>query len=314
MAKLIGFRLAAAVPQLLLVSVFVFSITYLMPGSPAAAILGDRATPETIAEVERNLGLDQPAPERLVEWLGGAVQGDLGESLAGGRPVSELIWERLPVTLSLVFGGMIVALAAGLLVGIMAALRPSSFIDRSLTIGTSIGLAIPEFWFGLVLILIFSVELGWFPVISYTPLTEDPLAWLHGLILPSITLASVGAAMIGRQTRDAMLGALEAPYVDTLRAVGVRSRRITLRYALKNAMVPVLAISGWQLTTLMATSFIVERVFAMDGVGHLLIDAVITQDIPVVQGAILVTASAVIVIYLLVDVAYGYIDPRARPQ
>jgi peptide/nickel transport system permease protein len=314
MARLIGFRLAAAVPQLLLVSILLFLITYLMPGSPAAVILGERATPEAIAEIEARLGLDQPAPERLIDWLGGAVQGDLGVSLAGGRPVSELIWERLPVTLSLTLGGMTVAFSAGVLGGILAALKPSSLLDRSLTIGTSIGLAVPEFWFGLVLILIFSVELGWFPVISYTPLTEDPLAWVHGLILPSITLASVGAAMIGRQTRNAMLGALEAPYVDTLRAVGVRSRRITLRYALKNAMVPVLAISGWQLTTLIATSFIVERVFAMDGVGHLLIDAVLTQDIPVVQGAILVTASAVVVIYLLVDIAYGYFDPRARPQ
>lgn len=314
MIKLIGFRLAAAVPQLLLVSVLVFLITYLMPGSPAATILGDRATPQTIAEVEGRLGLDEPVHERFVDWLGGAVQGDLGESLAGGRPVSELISERLPVTLSLAFGGMVVALGAGLLVGILAALKPGSLLDRSLTTGTSIALAIPEFWFGLVLILIFSVELGWFPIISYTPLTEDPIAWLHGLILPSITLASVGAALIGRQTRNAMLTALEAPYIDTLRAVGVPSRRITMRYALKNAMVPVLATSGWVLTTLIATSFIVERVFAMDGVGHLLIDSVLTQDIPIVQGVILVTATAVVVIYLLVDIGLGYLDPRARPE
>jgi len=312
--KLVAFRLVAAVPQLFLVSLLLFSLVYLIPGSPAGTILGFRATPEAIAELETRLGLDRPAPERFVEWLGGAVQGDLGESLQGGRPISELILERLPATASLALGGILVALVVGLLVGVLAALKAGSVLDRVLVVGTSVGLAIPEFWFGLVLILVFSVELGWFPIISYTPLTSDPVAWLRGLVLPCITLGSAGAALIARQTRNAMLGALEAPYIDTLRAIGVRERRIVLRYALKNAMVPVLAASGFTLSTMIATSFVVERVFSFPGVGHLLLDSVILKDIPVVQGAILVTACAVIVIYLLVDIGYGLLNPRTRPQ
>jgi peptide/nickel transport system permease protein len=314
MTKLIGFRLVAAVPQLLIVSILLFLITYLMPGSPAASILGSSATPEAIQSLESRLGLDRPFLERLGDYLDGVVRGDFGESLAGGRPVSDLIVERLPATLSLVLGGVLVALTIGVVSGLLAALKPGSVLDRSMTLGTSILLAVPEFWFGLVLILIFAVELGWFPVISYTPLTTDPVAWAQDLVLPSLALGCAGAALIGRQTRSAMLAALEAPYIDTLRAVGVPSRRITMRYALKNAMVPVLASVGWQLSTLLATSFVIERVFGIQGVGHLLLDAVIVKDIPVVQGVVLVTASAVVVIYLLVDIGYGYLNPRARPQ
>lgn len=314
MRKLLLFRMGAAIPQILVVSVLAFALVYLIPGSPAAAILGADASPAAVAALESKLGLDRPPFERLADWLGGAVHGDLGESLAGSQPVMELLLDRLPTTLSLALGGITVALVLGITAGVIASARPGSVVDRLVTFVSSIGLAIPEFWLALILMLVFAVQLGWFPVISYTPFAVDPAAWLHGLVLPSLALGSGGAALIARQTRNAMISALEAPFIDTLRAAGTPWRRIVLRYALKNAMVPVLAVSGAQLAALVAASFVIEKIFAIPGIGDLLLGAIIDKDFPVVQGTVLAVACVTILINTVVDLGYGLLNPRVRPQ
>jgi peptide/nickel transport system permease protein len=313
MGKLVAYRLAFALPQLAAVSLLVFLLTYLVPGSPAAAILGASATPERLAEVEAGLGLDQPFLQRLAEWFGSALGGDLGASYSSGLPVAELIAERLPATLSLVGGGLLFATVFGILLGVLAALRPGP-LDRLINGVTSLGLAVPEFWFGLILSLIFAVQLGWVPVVAYTPIGEDPAAWFTGMILPSIALGAPAAAIVARQTRGAMAKSLSAPYIDSLTAVGVPRGRIVLRYALKNAMIPVLASTGLTLRILIGASFVVEMVFAVPGLGQLLLHSVIGKDYPVVQGGVLVVAVLVIGFNLVLDVGYGLLDPKVRPQ
>ncbi|WP_419702898.1 ABC transporter permease [Promicromonospora sp. NFX87] len=314
MGKLIAYRLLFAVPQLLIISVVVFSLTYLVPGSPAAAILGASATPEAIAQVEAQLGLDRPPVERFAEWFGGLLTGDLGMSFRAGIPVADMLAQRLPATLSIVLGGMVVAIVLGVGAGIYTGTRPGTLADRLVTGGTVVGLAIPEFWLGLLLTSVFAVHLGWIPIVAWTPITDDPLAWLRGLVMPSITLGLTGGAMIARQTRAAVVTSLAAPYTDTLTAAGVSRRLLVARYGVKNALVPVLATTGVTFAILIGISFVVEKVFALPGLGSVMLTSVIGQDFPVVQGVVMITAVLVIVVNLLLDISYGLINPQARPQ
>ncbi|MEU0227300.1 ABC transporter permease [Streptomyces sp. NPDC006284] len=313
MGKLVAYRLVLALPQLATVSLLVFLLTYLVPGSPAAAVLGAGATPERLAEVEADLGLDAPFLHRLAEWFGSALGGDLGTSYSSSLPVTDLVAERLPATLSLVGGGFLFAAVFGLLLGVLAALRPGP-VDRLVNGVTSLWLAVPEFWFGLILSLVFAAQLGWVPVVAYTPFADDPAAWFTGMILPSVALGAPAAAVVARQTRSAMATCLTAPYIDSLTAVGVPRGRIVLRYALKNAMIPVLASTGLTLRILIGASFVVETVFAVPGMGQLLLHSVIGKDFPVVQGGVLVVAVLVIGVNLVLDVGYGLLDPKVRPQ
>ena len=313
MGKLVLYRLGFAIPQLLVVSVVVFSLTYLVPGSPAAAILGVSATPESIALVEEQLGLNRPAGERLLEWFGGLVQGDLGTAYRSGLPVTDMLAQRIPATLSMIFGGMVVAIVLGVGVGVFTGTRPGTKADRLLTGGTVLGIAIPEFWLGILLTTIFAAQLGWLPVIGWVPLTEDPLGWLVGLILPSLTLGITGGAIIARQTRAATVKALAAPYTDTLTAAGVPRWKILYQYGVKNAMVPVLASIGVVFAILIGVSFVIEKVFSFPGLGSLMLTSTIGQDFPVVQGVVLFTAMLVIAVNLLIDILYGLINPQARP-
>lgn len=314
MRKLVGFRLLLAAPQLALVALLAFSLTYIVPGSPAREILGASATPELIAQVEAQLGLDQPMFTRLGEWFGGALSGDLGVSYRSNLPVADLLFQRLPATLSLIVGGLVVAVLVGIGLGMLAGVRPGSIRDRALVGVTSVGNAIPEFWLGLVFLLVFAVHFGWFPVVGYVPVDVDPLAWLKGMVLPSLALGIGSSALIARQTRAAMVSALASPYVETLTAVGVSRRRIVFRYALKNAMVPVLSATGITVNILIGASFVVEKVFSFPGIGNLMLTSVVGKDFPVVQGGVLLVACLVIVVNLLIDVGYGLLNPRVRPQ
>ncbi|GAA3392633.1 ABC transporter permease [Cryptosporangium minutisporangium] len=314
MSKLIGYRLLLAAPQLALVALLAFSLTYVVPGSPAAEILGANATPELIAQVEAKLGLDQPMLTRLVDWFGAAVTGDLGVSYRSAVPVTDLLLERLPATLSLIVGGLVVAVVFGIGMGVLAGTRPGSIADRLVVGVTSIGNAIPEFWLGLILLLVFAVQLGWFPVVGYVPLDVDPAAWFTGLVLPSLALGIGSSALIARQARAAMVSALGSPYIDTLTAAGVSRRRIVFRYALKNAMVPVLSAMGITVNILIGASFVVEKVFSVPGIGNLMLTSVIGKDFPVVQGGVLLVACLVIIVNLLLDVGYGLLNPQARPS
>lgn len=314
MRKLVGFRLLLAAPQLALVALLAFSLTYIVPGSPAREILGASATPELIAQVEAQLGLDQPMFARLGEWFGGALQGDLGVSYRSNLPVADLLLQRLPATLSLIIGGLVVAVLVGIGLGMLAGVRPGSVRDRALVGVTSVGNAIPEFWLGLVFLLVFAVHFGWFPVVGYVPFDVDALAWLKGMVLPSLALGIGSSALIARQTRAAMVSALASPYVETLTAAGVSRRRIVFRYALKNAMVPVLSATGITVNILIGASFVVEKVFSFPGIGNLMLTSVVGKDFPVVQGGVLLVACLVIVVNLLIDVGYGLLNPRVRPQ
>lgn len=314
MIKLILSRLALAIPQLLLLSFFVFVLTYLVPGSPAAAILGYSATPESIATLEAQLGLDRPFLARLGEWYAGAFQGDFGSSYASGLPVTEIFAERLPATLSLLFGGLVVAFVLGLALGLIGGTKPGSIRDRVATAITSFTMAIPEFWIGIVLMLVFAVQLRWLPVVAYVPFTNDPVAWARGLVLPSIALGIAGAALIARQTRTAMAQAMSSRYIDSLAAAGVPRQRLIFRYGLKNSMVPILASTGITVSIMLGASFAVEKVFAFPGVGTLIVRSVTSKDFAVVQGGVLLIATLVIAINLILDISYGLIDPKSRPQ
>ncbi|WP_297081231.1 ABC transporter permease [uncultured Demequina sp.] len=313
MGKLVLYRLGFAIPQLLVVSVVVFSLTYLVPGSPAAAILGVSATPESIALVEEQLGLNRPAGERLLEWFGGLVQGDLGTAYRSGLPVTEMLAQRIPATLSMILGGMVVAIVIGVGVGVYTGTRPGTKADRLLTGGTVLGIAIPEFWLGILLTTVFAAQLGWLPIIGWVPFTVDPWGWFVGLILPSLTLGITGGAIIARQTRASMVRALAAPYTDTLTAAGVPRWKILYQYGVKNAMVPVLASIGVVFAILIGVSFVIEKVFSFPGLGSLMLTSTIGQDFPVVQGVVLFTATLVIAVNLLIDILYGLINPQARP-
>ncbi len=314
MLKLILYRLALAVPQLLLLSLFVFFLTYLIPGSPAGAILGAAATPEGIARLEAQLGLDRPWYVRLGEFYAGLVRGDLGNSYISGRPVVELFVERIPATASLILAGMLVAVILGLALGIMGGTKPGSIRDRVATAFTSVSMSLPEFWVGIVLLLIFAVQLRILPVVSYVPFDVDPFGWARGLILPSIALGVGGAALIARQTRTAMASAMSSRYIDSLTAAGVPRRRVVFRYSFKNALVPVLASTGLTVSIMLGASFSVEKVFSFPGIGALMIRSVTGKDFAVVQGGVLLIAIMIILINLILDVSYGLLNPKSRPS
>lgn len=314
MIKLILSRLALAVPQLILLSFFVFLLVYLVPGSPAAAILGASATPASIAQLETQLGLDRSFFVRLGDYYAGVLQGDFGTSFASGRPVSDVFAERLPATLSLLLGGLIVAVLLGLALGLIGGTKPGSIRDRIATAITSLTMAVPEFWIGIVLMLVFAVQLRVFPVVAYVPITVDPLGWMRGLVLPSIALGIAGAALIARQTRTAMAQTMSSRYIDSLAAAGVPRPRLVFRYGFKNALVPILASTGITVSIMLGASFAVEKVFAFPGVGTLIVRSVTSKDFAVVQGGVLLIAALVILVNLILDISYGLIDPKSRPQ
>jgi peptide/nickel transport system permease protein len=314
MLKLIGYRLLSAIPLIVLISIAAFLLLHLMPGSPAAAILGPRATPEGIERLEERLGLDHPLPVQYASWLGNALHGDLGKSLASSVPVTTLISNRLVPSLSLVSASLVVALALGLSMGMVAALRRGSFVDRTIQITSAGGLAIPEFWLGIILLGIFAARLRIFPVVSWTPPGRDLSEWARGLVLPSLSLGIMLSATIMRQMRGAMLETLEAPFIQTLRAIGTPWPKVVFRYAVKNALVPVMTIVAFLTVLSIGTSFVIEKVYTIPGIGSLMLDSLSQKDIPVVQGVVLLISVAVVFIYMLMDIGLGLLNPRARPQ
>lgn len=314
MLRLVLRRLLALVPLLLIVTLIVWGLLLLIPGDPALSIVGNDATPDQVAAIRTELGLDDPGYVRYGRWLGGVVQGDLGTSLFTSYEVSDAIRDRLPITMSLVGTAFVLAVAIGIPSGILAARRRGRLVDRMLTVGTSVGVAVPNFWLGLVLITFFSLRWGWFPSGGYVPFTEDPVDWAYHIALPTITLALAAAAEIGRQTRAGMVDVLEQDFVRTHRAKGMSERQIMTKYALKSAMMPVVTVSGLQIARLFGLSTLVEQIFNMPGVGQLAIDAVFKRDIPVIQGVVLLVTVVVVFANLAVDVSYGYLNPKVREQ
>lgn len=304
MTTYIARRLLTVIPTLLGVLLAVFLMVRLAPGDPAQLLAGEFATPETLADIRQRFGLDQPWYTQLGLYTLNVFQGDLGESVRTRQPVTHELANYFPNTLRLTLGAMLVALLIGVPAGIIAAIRPGTVFDLLAMLGALIGVSMPVFWFGLMAILIFSVQLGWFPVAG--------TGTLWHLILPAITLGTGTAAILARMTRSAMLEVLSQDYIRTARAKGVAGRVVIFKHALRNALIPVVTITGLQFGGLLEGAVITETVFAWPGIGQLLVGSILARDYPVVQGAVLLIAVAFILINLVVDLLYGAIDPRIR--
>lgn len=304
MALYLARRLITVIPTLLGVLLAVFLMVRLAPGDPAELLAGEFATPETLADIRERFGLDQPPAVQLGLYLVNLAQGDLGESTRTRSPVSQELANYFPNTLILTAGAMLVALLIGIPAGIISAIRPGTWVDLLAMLGALIGVSMPVFWFGLMAILIFSVNLGWFPVAGTGSLAH--------LVLPAITLGTGTAAILARMTRSAMLEVLSQDFIRTARAKGLAGRVVIFKHALRNSMIPVITITGLQFGGLLEGAVITETVFAWPGVGQLLVGSILARDYPVVQGAVLLIAVAFIFINLAVDLLYGAFDPRIR--
>jgi len=303
-------RLGQAVVVLFGVSIAVFSIIHLVPGDPVRLALGTRFDQETYDALVARAGLDDPLLVQYVNWLGGALTGDLGVSFRSGQPVTETILERLPATVSLALGAIVVALVIALPLGLVSALRPRSAVDYVATFVSQAGISIPDFWLAIVAILVFALTLGWLPSSGYVPLTDDPVEWARHLVLPSIVVGTVSGAILTRFVRSSALEALGQDYTRTARAKGLPPRMVINRHVLRNALVPVITVTGIQLAYLLSGVVVVEVVFAWNGLGQLALQAVETRDYPLLQGAVLLFAVFFLIVNLAVDLIYAVVDPR----
>ncbi len=312
MFKLIAFRAITTIPLLLFVSLLVFSMLYLTPGSAAETLLGEAATAENVAALEAELGLDAPYWIQYGRWLQGAITGDLGTSLRTGRPVWTMVFEKLPITLAITIGGMSIGIIGGVGAGIVAALYAGSWLDRVTIISAATGMAVPSFWLALALSIVFAVQLRWFPAIGYTPFREDGVAWARALVLPSLALGLPASALIARQMRSALRAVLEATYIRAARASGASPWRVIWHHALRNALIPVVTVIGFRVAVVLGSAFVVEQVFALPGMGTMLVTAVLEQDIPLIQGAVMILAILIVLTNLLVDISYAWLNPKVR--
>ncbi len=305
-------RLATMVPVLLVVSVVVFSLIHLTPGDPVAIMLREESDPATAAALRTALGLDRPLPVQYLTWLGRAARGELGRSIRTNQPVTQAILERLPVTLTLAAAATLLALAVALPAGIVSAVRRNSLADVAGTVAALSGVSLPNFWLAILLIFVFSVTLGWLPPLGWVSPVRDPWGGLRSLVLPAVTLGTAMAAVVMRMTRSSLLEVLQLEFVRTARAKGLREGRVVLRHALRNALIPVVTVVGLQAGALLGGAIITESVFALPGVGRLLVDAIFQRDFPLVQGVVLFLALNFLLVNLVVDLAYAVLDPRIR--
>lgn len=305
-------RVVALVPLLLVVSFVVYALLLLTPGDPAITLAGDNPTPEQIAAVRTRLGLDDPLVVQYGRWAADAVRGDLGTSLYSSASVSDAIRARLPVTLSLTAAAIFFSLLVAVPLGLLAARRPGGLTDRLSTGLATLGIALPSFWVGMVLIIVFAHRFGWFPPVGYVGLADDPVKWAHHIALPAAALGTAAAAETTRQLRGAMLDVLDSDYVRTARSKGMRAGTILCKHALKNAGSPVLTVIGLQVTFLLGGSVIIEQMFAIPGLGSLAVTAVLARDIPMIQGVVLVAVVVSVGVNLLVDLAYAWLNPKVR--
>jgi peptide/nickel transport system permease protein len=310
-ARVVARRLGLGLLLLVVITALSFVLISLTPGDAARTILGDYATPQTYAALRHSLGLDQPVYVQWATWAGRAVQGDLGSSLLNSEPVTHAIDARLPVTFSLIFGALLVTVAAGITLGVFSAVRgglASRFVDAF----TLTAFSLPTFWVGVVLIAIFAVRLRWFPATGYVPLTESPQRWLLALALPVVALALHSVAVIAKQTREAMLDALASEYIRMAWATGISPLSIYVRHALRNAAMRLVTILGLQVVGLLGGTVLVEAVFALPGLGGLAVSSTSAHDLPVIQGVVVYFTVVVILVNLAIDLAYTWLDPRVR--
>lgn len=305
-------RLVTMIPVLFILSVLVFSLIHLIPGNPAQVILGQDATPQAVQALEAQLGLNKPILVQYFDWLGHVLEGNLGRSLTDQEPVSTLILQRLPVTIELTIGTGIVAVLIAFPLGILAAVRRGRFADMVALFASTIGIAAPPFWLGIILLLVFTVKFHLFPSSGYVPIWRNPVQNLSIMILPILATGLREAGVLTRMIRSTLLDALSQDYVRTARAKGLLGWGIIVRHALKNAMIPVLTTGGLQLASLLGGIVITETIFSLPGFGSLLVQSVFSRDYTTVQGAALIAALLVVVVNLLVDLLYGVVDPRVK--
>jgi ABC-type dipeptide/oligopeptide/nickel transport system permease component len=312
MTEYITRRVVLLVPVAFLVTIIIFVLVRMAPGDPVLTYAGEERDPEQLEKIRQSLGLDQPLPVQYVYWLGRAVQGDFGRSIRTRQPVAEAIRERLGATLELGLAAVLLSSTVSLFVGTISALKRNSWIDILATGITLGGVSLPNFFLGLVLILIFGLALRMFPPGGYVPFTQDPLGNLHRLILPAITLATASLAVNMRQVRSSLLDVLAQDYIRTARAKGLRQHAVTAGHALKNALIPVVTFAGIYFAILVTTAIVVETVFAWPGLGRLAYEGITSRDFPVIQAVVLTTAAIVTGVNLCVDCLYAFIDPRIR--
>ena len=305
-------RLAALIPTVFFVTVIIFCLQQLLPGDPAVMLAGEDQDPAVVAYLHKKLHLDDPLPVRYGYWIAGVAHGDLGESLRIQQPVLQLIRDKLPVTLELAGLAMAIALVIGIPAGIVSAVAKDTVWDYAANMVALWGLSTPNFWLGILLILLFSVALGWLPASGYVSPFEDLKANLAAMIMPAFVLGNAIAAVLMRHTRSAMLQVLNADYVRTARAKGLDESRVVLKHALRNALTPIITLGALEFGTLLSGAILTEQVFSIPGFGKLIVDAVFNRDYAVVQGVVLFTSSVYILLNLLADCAYFFVNPRLR--
>jgi peptide/nickel transport system permease protein len=305
-------RILATLPVMAIVALFVFSLLYIAPGDPAAVIAGDQASPADVERIRQSLGLDQPFLVQFGTWLGHILRGDLGTSIFTNLPVSAMIAQRIEPTVSLMAITLVLTIVVAVPLGVVAAWKAGSLVDRAIMAFAVFGFSLPVFVVGYVLAYVFALELEWLPVQGYTPLAQGFWPWLENLILPSIALGCVYIALIARITRASMLEVLQQDYIRTARAKGLGQGGILFVHALKNAAVPIVTVIGIGIALLIGGAVVTESVFAIPGLGRLTVDAILRRDYPVIQGIVLVFSFVYVLVNLMIDVTYTLIDPRIR--
>ena len=305
-------RLLSAIPVLFIVSLISFGLMRLIPGDPAASIAGTSATPAQIEQLRRDLGLDEPLLMQLLHYYQGLLQGDFGKSLLLGKGVLAATMERLPVTIGLSLYALVLTLLIGVASGIIAALRQNTWVDQVAMMIAMLGISIPGFFLGLLMIIFFAVQLGWLPSGGYVPFSQDPIGWLRSTTMPAISLALLQAGLLARITRSGMLEVLRQDYVRTARAKGLPERQVILKHALANALIPIVTVVGIIISLLLSGAVVTEALFSLPGMGQLLTQAVLSRDYPMVQGGLLLVTTFLVLVNILVDVLYALIDPRVR--
>jgi peptide/nickel transport system permease protein len=305
-------RIATILPTLLFVSMLIFGLQQLLPGDPAKILAGEEQDPSVIAYLHEKLHLDEPLPVRYAYWMGGVLRGDLGESVRTQQPVLDLVLQKLPVTLELALLAFSIALLIGIPSGIVSAVGRGTVWDTVANVFALWGISTPNFWLGILMILLFSVQLGWLPASGYVSPFEDLRANLAAMVMPAFVLGNAIAGVLMRHTRSAMLQVMSADYVRTARAKGLNERTVVLKHALRNALTPIITLGALELGTLLSGAVLTEQVFTIPGFGKLIVDAVFNRDYAVVQGVVLVTATAYITLNLLADLAYFAVNPRLR--
>lgn len=312
MGRVILNRILGSIPVILIVTLITFGLMRAIPGDVSAALGGVSSTLAERELIRKNLGLDQPWHVQLVKWYAGMARGDLGRSIFLGKDVTQATFERLPVTVSLSIYALVLTLIFGMITGVLAALRQNTWVDQASMMFAMIGVSMPNFWIGLMMIVFFSVQLGWLPTGGYVPFTQDPWGWLRSTTMPAVSLALLQIGLLARITRSTMLEVLRQDYIRTARAKGLPNYLVVCKHALANTMIPVVTVVGIIVSLLISGAVVTESVFSIPGVGQLLTSAILNRDYPMIQGGLLFVTLLLVAINILVDVAYAWLDPRVR--